>query len=523
VAYSLDVLKIKATAEPGSSFQVDEIRFATTWQEVLPLFIAGGPVIETAPVSGVSYYTATLNGFLSSTGSAPTTVWAAWGMAGSLSASTPLANWPNSVMLNPNPMTNEAVAVSHEVSGLDGATTYRYTFFASNSVGVVGALSVQEFTTWNDDPVIATDAATDVTKNSFTLNGTLISTGNAPTTVWAVWDTTDHPTAVVPSEWPNSADLGVAATGPVSQAASGLIDEARYYCRFFATNANNAAWSDAQLVLLDSPPAIYDGFSGSATPDQRQYRTGVYPGDNIVGQSPLLNGFDDATLWVSTYVYATTVYWQVRAEGLEYPNLKTTPGSLRFFRTAAGQEKRVSRDSAVSVVSETWWVAFLLQYSARNGTSFNVELNGGTLDANVCKIGINGSGQLNFTRSNATTATATMGTVLSTNETHLVLMRFTEQPDSFDADVDIWLDPVLKASAAELAPPDLADLSSLFSEYVDTSKPDNNIDVQHSFKRVALETSYVNGPMDFLFDEFIVTKSYTNLPLEKNGTLILLY
>ncbi len=525
-AYSLDYLKIKVNAKAGSSFLVDEVRFATTWPEVLPLLIQGGPFIETAPVGEVSYYSATLNGFLASTGAAPTTVWAAWGVAGSLGASTPLANWPHSALLSPNPMTNSATPVSFAVSGLDAATTYRYTFFASNSVGVVGALGVQAFTTLNDDPVIAVDLATDVTKNSFSLNGTLSSTGNAPVTVWAVWDTDDHPAAVIPADWPNAVDLGVATTGAVSHAVSGLIDGARYTYRFYSTNANGAVWSPAKLVLLDLPPTIYDGFPGSATPNQDQYQTGGgYSTDLLVGQSPLLNGFDGATAsaWSSTYIYASNVYWQVRSEGLSYTRLKTMPGSLRFFREAAGQEKRVSRDSAASVVSESWWVAFLIQYSVSNGTSFTVELNGCALSTNRCLVGINPSGHLTFVGGGALATSATLGSVLSTNETHLVLMHFTEQTNSFYAAVDIWLDPTLKGSSAALGPPDIADQSTIFSEYQDTSKPNNNIDVQYPFKRVALYSSYVYGAVNFFFDEFIVTKSYENLPLEKNGTRISVY
>ena len=521
-SYSLDYLKVKVNAMPGSSFQVDEIRFATTWLEVLPIFTPGGPLIETKPVSDVSFYDASLNGFLSSTGGAPTTVWAAWGESGSLSASTPLGNWPNSAIVSPDPMTNETADLTYVATNLLGDTAYTYTFFASNSWGIAGAPAVQYFTTLNDKPEISVDLPTEVTKNSFTLNSTLASTGTAPTTVWAVWDTSDHPAAAAPTEWPNSVELGLTDPGAVSNAVSGLIDEARYTYRFFATNVNGAAWTDAQLVLLDSPPALYDGFSGSATPDAAQYLTGTYPDDQMVGQSPLLNGFDDTAPWTSTYQYASTVYWQVRTNSLTYPGLISTPGSLRFFREYAGQGKSVAREAAVSVVSETWWVAFLLQYSDINGTAFTVKLNGGTLSDDACRIGISTSGHLNFTGGGTTATSQEMESVLSTNETHLVLLRFMELPDNYYADVDIWLDPVLTSSVEGLGTPDIADQSSLFSEYVDTNEPGNNIDVQHPFKRVALFSSEVTGPVNFLFDELSVVKSYDALPLEKTGGTIIL-
>jgi uncharacterized protein YjiK len=87
-------------------------------------------------------------------------------------------------------------------------------------------------------PYVINNAASDITVESASFNGTMISTGEAPADVTLYWGETDGGTAI--SAWANTNTFGVHA-GPVpgllTTNITGLSAETTYYYRFYATNA----------------------------------------------------------------------------------------------------------------------------------------------------------------------------------------------------------------------------------------------------------------------------------------------
>jgi len=84
--------------------------------------------------------------------------------------------------------------------------------------------------------------ASSVMSISATLNGTLTDTGGVPTQVYVYWGETDGGTTF---SWDHTNDLGTNAAGPLSVPVTSLIPDQMYYYRFYATNADGAAWAVA--------------------------------------------------------------------------------------------------------------------------------------------------------------------------------------------------------------------------------------------------------------------------------------
>ncbi|MEM7392686.1 MAG: DUF2341 domain-containing protein, partial [Verrucomicrobiota bacterium] len=87
------------------------------------------------------------------------------------------------------------------------------------------------------------EGAGQITGDSATLNGSLISTGSSPTSVTVYWGSTDGGTN--PNLWSNAVPLGVQGLGDVAVPVSGLSSNTSYYYRFKASNATHEAWADS--------------------------------------------------------------------------------------------------------------------------------------------------------------------------------------------------------------------------------------------------------------------------------------
>jgi uncharacterized repeat protein (TIGR01451 family) len=117
------------------------------------------------------------------------------------------------------------------------------------------------------EPTVAAGGSSARMAASVQLGGTLVSTGSAPTSVWAYWDAVDGGTNS--AGWSTSAALGSQPQGPISVTATGLAGDTDYVCRFFASNVFGTAWSDAQDFESGVDPANYTNslriqFSGYA-------------------------------------------------------------------------------------------------------------------------------------------------------------------------------------------------------------------------------------------------------------------
>ncbi len=113
------------------------------------------PAISTLPASSVNSTSATLNGNLTSTGGAATTVHIYWG---DNDGGTTAGNWDTDINLG----ARSAGAFSSAISGLTNGTTYYYRCYAINSEGPTWAASSASFTA-ADPPqlIIGTNVAGD--------------------------------------------------------------------------------------------------------------------------------------------------------------------------------------------------------------------------------------------------------------------------------------------------------------------------------------------------------------------------
>ena len=120
-------------------------------------------------------------------------------------------------------------------------------------------------------PTVANTRADPIRRNGATLNAELVSTGSAPTTAWAVWDTVDKGTTN-PAAWTGMAAMGEQPEGMLSTVVGGLQSDAVYCYRFIASNAHGVAWSpsarrfDTGVRPANHPNSLrvqFTGYSGT--------------------------------------------------------------------------------------------------------------------------------------------------------------------------------------------------------------------------------------------------------------------
>jgi hypothetical protein len=139
------------------------------------------------------------------------------------------------------------------ITGLTTGAYYTCRFFATNAVDGTIAWSEPVPFRASGPPLIATLPESGVTHTSAVLNGSVISTGNVPTTVRVHWGTTDrYPNY---DGWLGTHDFGAMGEGPLDTTASSLAYNTAYVYRYYATNAYGEAWGDAEPFTTPFPPA----------------------------------------------------------------------------------------------------------------------------------------------------------------------------------------------------------------------------------------------------------------------------
>jgi autotransporter-associated beta strand protein len=87
------------------------------------------------------------------------------------------------------------------------------------------------------------NGATNVTQWDAVLNGTVVSTGSAPTTVYVCWGKSDGGTNF--GAWEHTDNLGVCTSAPpVSYSSRKSLLHGTYYYRYFGTNAYGGHWAN---------------------------------------------------------------------------------------------------------------------------------------------------------------------------------------------------------------------------------------------------------------------------------------
>ena len=280
------------------------------------LWQSQSPGVWTLSASPITPTGATLNGTVNPNGW-PTTAWFQWGTT---------ANYGNLTSVTDVGSGTNALPFSAPLAGLAPGVTYHFRVAATNDNGLVYG-SDQSFTTLGL-PQISTLAATDVSTNSATLNGTVNPNGY-PTTAWFQWgNTTNY------GNLTSVTNLGSGTTAlPLSVPLAGLTPSVTYHFRIVATNDHGLVYGSDQSFTTASllPPQV------STLP-----ATGVTTNSATLNGTVNPNGWPTAAWfeWGNTTSYgnltaATALGSGTTALPLSVPLAGLTPSVTYHFRLAA--------------------------------------------------------------------------------------------------------------------------------------------------------------------------------------------
>ncbi len=203
------------------------------------------PVIGGLPASNVSQFAATLNATLE-TGESLVNYHFEYGTTAAYGSVEPI---PDGYA----PITNESVAITQPIQGLQAGTIYHYRLIASSPGGTNAAGPDETFTTLPiPAPTVATGAAEGVGVGAATLNGTIDPHG---------WDTTylfEYGTSTAYGQsWPTvPVDMGaLEGPQPVVVGVSNLQPGTTYHYRLVATNGGGTTYGPDMTFTTGEYPA----------------------------------------------------------------------------------------------------------------------------------------------------------------------------------------------------------------------------------------------------------------------------
>lgn len=265
--------QVRAVAN-GQTYYGGVVSFTTAAQAV-------APTVVTNAASNITNSAAQLNGTVTA-GNASSTVSICWRVASGAEtiASPPTGTLASCDLVTPgqSPVSgNTGTAVTFSVSALAASTVYFYQVRASNSAGN-GQGAIVGFTTAASPPTATTGAASNVTQNSATLNGSVVANGTS--SVKFCWGTSPQLTGcTLVNASPNSA-TGTGSTS-ASLAVSSLSANTTYY---FQIIANNGTGGDANKDVFGS----IESFTTLVAPSPPTATTGS--ATNVTSTSATING-----------------------------------------------------------------------------------------------------------------------------------------------------------------------------------------------------------------------------------------
>lgn len=219
---------------------------------------AGGvawPFIHNAEgATNVTTNSAWLNGFLCSTGDAPTTVYVYWG---DNDGATNQGDWDSQIDFGARAIGG----LTTNITDLAPNTWYYYRFYATNEDAGVWASPSETFMTYGPPTVDNGIGACPVGQKSAALNCRLINCVSA--SIYIYWGTD-------PNNWSHTNSLGEFSEGGFSVSVTNLTPGTDYYYRCYATNAYGEDWADSAtdfttleefLFFIGGDADGYDEFS----------------------------------------------------------------------------------------------------------------------------------------------------------------------------------------------------------------------------------------------------------------------
>ena len=225
----------QGTATNNLYVDIDEIRVSTSWYNTIGFYTI--PTVSTLTTTNITTNTATCNGNVLLNGGSAIT---ARGICYDTTSNPSLLNLYTIE-------TGELGSFSSNLSGLILGKTYHYRAYATNNSGTTyGADSVFITTSSAVLPILTTNTTSNITHNSATLNGNIISDGGANITLRGFcWSTVSNPTI-------NDSVINISGTtGLYSANISNLISNTTYHVRAFATNSAGTSYgNDVSFTTL---------------------------------------------------------------------------------------------------------------------------------------------------------------------------------------------------------------------------------------------------------------------------------
>jgi len=188
--------------------------------------------------SNVLNTSATMYGYVITTGSAPTTVSVYWG---EVDRTNDAAAWQYTNTFNGYPPVG---LISTNISPLTPNTWYYYRYYATNFIGDDWANNTESFKTLGV-PMVTNLYGTNATDSTADIYGYL--TNGAQAYIKVYWGLTNGVTNSAPPYWANTNGLGTLAEGAFSTNLTGLLSGTTYWFTCYATNAYGTDWAQPSL------------------------------------------------------------------------------------------------------------------------------------------------------------------------------------------------------------------------------------------------------------------------------------
>lgn len=223
-------------------------------------------------------------------------------------------------------------------------------------------------------PTARTDPATSIVETNATLNGTLLSSGQADTTIQIYWGQTNGSTN--PGAWAAVANLGTQETGAFSAPLSGLVAGATYHYRVRATNSYYDVWADeTETFTIPGPPSV-TATGASSTQSGQATLHGILNGGTPANVTVVWSTTDHGT--------ASLADWPLN-QRVTIPNQSDGPLSA-LASSLVSETTYFYRIHAINHLGEAWSdvrsfedfvkpVISLLQNDVSGTSSFNASLN----------------------------------------------------------------------------------------------------------------------------------------------------
>ncbi|WOO40238.1 DUF6288 domain-containing protein [Rubellicoccus peritrichatus] len=214
------------------------------------------PSIAASDATAITATSATINGNVTDTGGEIPNVRLFYGSS-DVGMST--NGWDAGVDLG-----DQSGSISHTLTGLSSGEVLYYRLYAENSAGGVFTDPALSFETPLAPPTVVVNAASSVTADAATLNGTITNYGGEEPIITIYYGEIDR--GQTSFGWDGVIGLGVQSSN-FSQAITGLNPNKSYVYRIYAANSAGGSWSNAEtfLTIADETNVIYTIQNGNYT------------------------------------------------------------------------------------------------------------------------------------------------------------------------------------------------------------------------------------------------------------------